>query len=46
MRGPLGVRWVYVHRSHTGAVSRGESLKASTQQRGPNKSGASLVRHR
>jgi hypothetical protein len=32
--------------SHTDAVSERESLKASTQQRGPIKSGASLVRQR
>ena len=33
-------------RSHTDAVSEKESLKASTQQRGPTKSEASLVRQR
>ena len=32
--------------SHTYAVSKRESLKVSIQQKGPNKSGASLVRHR
>ena len=46
MRGPLGVRWYMYMRFHTDAASERESLNVSTKQKGPNKRGASLVRHR